>query len=222
LLTVLPLALGAAISPTFLVLQIVVLSGGPGSLARGWALALGSMSMLALISLGGLSVLSTLPDVSTGKRSVYEGVLMVLAGVTLLGVAAWFWRRPPRENTGTSRFAGIVDAKPPVMFGIGAARLAINASTLALYIPALHAITRSAVILPVKILCFAVLFLITEAAVLAPVVAVTIMGDSARPALARIHDAIEHNERRLTIAVALLFGIALLGLGIRVLLSPGG
>ena len=43
---VLPLALGAAVSPTLLALQLLVLSGGGHRLARAWALAAGSALVL--------------------------------------------------------------------------------------------------------------------------------------------------------------------------------
>jgi hypothetical protein len=212
---VLPLAIGAAISPTFLAMQVVVLtSGAPGALARGWALAAGSMSMLLLISFGGLSLLSQLPDFQTGQPSLIQAVILAVGGVALL-VAAWVIRRRPVTHK-DSMLTRVVDADPPVLFLIGAARLAVNATTLALYIPALHVITNSTVSLVVKALAFLTLFVITEVAVLGPVLAVTVMGERATPLLTRVHEAIERRSRVLTLATCLAFGGLLLVLAVRI------
>ena len=58
LAAVLPLALGAAISPTLLALQLLVLSGTTHRLARAWALVAGSALVLAAFSLLCVTALS--------------------------------------------------------------------------------------------------------------------------------------------------------------------
>jgi hypothetical protein len=219
ILQVLPLALGAAISPTFLAMQMVILTGDePRALRRAWALAAGSMSMLLVLSFGGLSLLSSLPDGGTGKPSYPQAAILTIAGTALLVLAAAVWRRPTSHRQ--SRLMGrIVDARPSVLFGIGAARLAVNATTLALYIPALHTITHSTVDIVVKALVFLMLFAITEIAVVGPVLVVTLMGERAKPVLSRIHLAIQKRSRVLTVAVCLVFGLVLLVLGVRTFLQ---
>lgn len=113
----------------------------------------------------------------------------------------------------------VVDAKPPVLFGIGLLRLVINATTLALYVPALHSITQSSENLVVKALAFVMLFVITEIAVVGPVLAVTLLGERAKPVLTGIHEAIERHSRELTLTTCVVFGVVLLVLGVRVLLQ---
>lgn len=218
-LQVLPLALGAAISPTFLAMQMVILtSDAPGSLRRGWALAAGSMGMLLLISFGGLSALSALPDVRTGQPSYVQAAIYAVAGVLLLSLGLVIHRRPVSHHP-SAIMSRVVDAGPPVLFAIGAGRLAINATTLALYIPALHAITHSTVDSVVKGLVFVMLFAITEVAVVGPVLTVTLLGDRAKPMLTTIHRAIEKRSRALTVGVCLVFGSALIVLAARVFLQ---
>jgi hypothetical protein len=60
LASVLPLAIGAAISPTLLALQLVVLTGATKPLARAWVVAVGSALVLATYSVLGLTVLQHL------------------------------------------------------------------------------------------------------------------------------------------------------------------
>lgn len=211
ILQVLPLALGAAMSPTFLAMQVVVLtSPAPGALRRGWALALGSMTMLLLLTFGGVSLLSSLPTFGPVGNTWTEAVLFALAGVALLAVAAFEWRRPAGHKD--SMLEKLVDARPPFIFGVGALRLAVNASTLALYIPALHLITASRSPLPVKVVAFLLLFLITETAVLAPVLAVSIAGERAKPVLTTIHERIQEYAKPATVALCSAFAAVLLGL----------
>lgn len=212
-LQVLPLALGAAMSPTFLAMQVVVLTGpAPGALRRGWALAAGSMSMLLLISFGGVSLLNSLPQLHADGPTWTQAVIMALAGVALLLVAGRVQRRPKAHKE--TVLDTLVDAKAPFIFVAGAARLAVNASTLALYIPALHVITSSTVDDLVKGLAFLMLFLITEAAVLGPVVAVTLAGEEAKPVLQRIHNRLEEDAKPLTVITCAGFGVVLIGLAL--------
>lgn len=212
-LQVLPLALGAAMSPTFLAMQVVVLtSPAPGALRRGWALAAGSMSMLLLISFGGVSLLNSIPVLHTDGPTWTQAVILVVAGVALLLVARQVHRRPKERRD--SILDKLVDAEPPFIFAAGAVRLALNASTLALYLPALHIITSADVDLVVKGLAFLMLFLITETAVLGPVLAVTIAGDKAKPVLTRIHDRMEQLSKPLTVGTAAGFGVVLIGMAL--------
>ncbi len=212
-LQVLPLALGAAMSPTFLAMQVVVLtSPAPGALRRGWALAAGSMAMLLLISFGGVSLLNSIPVLHTDGPTWTQAVILAVAGAALLLVGRHVQRRPKEHKD--SILEKLVDAKPPFIFVAGAARLAVNASTLALYIPALHIITSATVDIFVKGLAFLMLFLITEIAVLGPVVAVSIAGENAKPVLTRIHDRMEEYSKPVTVVTCVGFGVVLLGLAV--------
>ena len=205
---VLPLAIGAAMSPTFLAIQILVLtSEAPGALRRGWALALGSMSMLLLISFGGFSLLDYLPRIKISE-SWSLVVLLVLASVVLMFVSRHEARRPPGHKAG--KLDKALDASPIVIFGVGALRLLINASTLALYLPALHIISNADVNIATKAVAFLLLFLITELAVLAPVLSVTLLGDRAKPTLLKIHDGIDHWSKPVMVWTCRVFAVVLL------------
>ena len=102
-------------------------------------------------------------------------------------------RRPQRRHS--KLMSSVGDARPPLLFAIGALRLLVNATTLALYIPALHAITHSTVDVAAKALVFLMLFAITEIAVVGPVLAVTLLGDRAKPVLTGIHETIDKHSR---------------------------
>ena len=219
LLHVLPFALGAAMSPTVLTAEILILSGGEGALKRGWALAIGRMSALFVVGFFGLQLLALLPDFSTGQPSLFEAVLFVLAGLVLLVIAYLEWRRrhdPPKPSKVMN---DLVDARPIyiLLFGIG--WMFVNMSTLALYVPALHVITSSPTNDVAKILVFIVLFVVTSAVVLVPVLAVTFYGDRAEAVLARVHEWVNRHSHLVVIVVSGGFGIALIGIGLGAFVS---
>lgn len=211
-LQVLPLALGAALSPAVFTVQMLVLSSGPGALRRAWALALGRMVALAAVSVGGVSLLAHLPDFRTGQPSWPEAAIVAVAGVVLLAVA---WREARAHQAASDRASrwsrGFADLPPAALFAFGAGWMLVNVSTLALYLPALHLITSSAAAVGVQALALAELFVLTSAVVLVPVLAVTLGGDRVRPWLDRVHDWVQRESRHITVWVCALLGIGLLG-----------
>ena len=216
LLQVLPLALGAALSPTLLALQLVILTGGKGATVRAWALALGRMTSLAIITVGGASLLARLPDVNTGslRHSPYAAAILAVGGLVLLAVA-FREHRHPRDSHHTSRLTSrVIDAPAPALFAFGAGWMFVNASTLALYIPALHAITRSQAAEIGKLGVVTILFLLTSAAALLPPLAVTVFGDSVRPRLDAMQRWITAHGHSMSVAVTAGFGALLVVLAV--------
>lgn len=212
----LPLAVGAAISPTLLVIQVAILSGTGPALARSWALAAGRMTSLALITLGGTSLLARLPDFDRGSRpSTPLGVVLVAAGAVLLFVTAREARRGPGKPPGTDgeRSRRFASAPPPYLFVFGAAWMLVNASTLALYIPGMHVVSHAQVDWAVRVAALVVLFLFASSAALVPPLLVTLFGDEVRPRLVAVRDAVTRRDHMIRIVIAGGFGTALVGFG---------
>lgn len=222
ILSVLPLALGAAMSPTLLVLQLAILTGPYHPLQRAWALAIGRMLSLAVITFGGASLLARLPDFNTGflTKSPYAGVIFLTAGVVLVALAGWHWHRGARRSgtDGDSDKKGMTSrllrTPAPALFVFAAAWMFVNASTLALYIPALHNITRSSANIAGKGVALLLLYLLTSAVVLVPPLLVTVFGDSIRPRLKQLQEWLEKHSHTISLVVLGVFGVALIGLGI--------
>jgi hypothetical protein len=207
LLSVLPLAVGAAISPTLLALQLLVLTGSTKPVARAWALAAGSALVLALFALLGLTLLNHLHPAEHHHRSLRGAVIMFIAAGLLAALAIRTLRhRPLPADEHTSRTAGRLETAPTYWFvGVGAVGMVLNFSTLILFLPALHEITRSTATLAARTVVFAVLFVVTLAPVLAPVSLVAVLGDRAAPALAATHTFVTRHSRQIGIAIELVF-----------------
>jgi hypothetical protein len=217
LATVLPLAIGAAISPTLVGLQLLVLTGTTKPVARAWALALGSALVLAAFSLLGLTVLDHLHPAEHGHRSLRGAAIMFVAAGLLATLAVRsIARQPtPAERHSSRTSDRLATAPTPWFVGVGALGMVVNFYTLLLFLPALHEITRSPVGLAGRSVTFALLFLITLLPVLLPVGLVAVLGHRADPALAATHAFVERHSRQIGIVIEVIFALYLVvrGLG---------
>jgi hypothetical protein len=217
LVSVLPLAIGAAISPTLLALQLLVLTGTTKPLARAWALAAGSALVLAVFSILGLTVLNHLHPVEHDHHSVHGAVIMFIGSglLALLAVRSLLRGPTPAEQQKT-RTAKRLESAPTYWFvGVGAIGMVVNFSTLVLFLPALHEITRSSADLVARSTAFALLYIITLAPVLAPAGLVTILGQRAGPALEITHAFVTRHARQIGVVIEAVFAayLALKGVG---------
>jgi threonine/homoserine/homoserine lactone efflux protein len=131
---IVPLALGAAISPVIFLLQLAALTG-PRPIARGSALMAGAAATLIVVSTIGVLV----GDTGFSTRETLQAVINIAFGVLLIAVGLSALR-PPRPK------APKTDARPPSVRGsffAGVGGMASNVTTFALYIPALALIAGS-------------------------------------------------------------------------------
>jgi hypothetical protein len=215
LVSVLPLAIGAAISPTLLALQLLVLTGATKPLARAWAVAAGSALVLAAFSVVGLTVLGRLQPATHGHHSLRGAVIMfIAAGLMAFLAVRSLIRRPTPAEQQKSRTAGRLETAPTYWFvGVGAIGMVVNFSTLVLFLPALHEITRSSAGLLVRGVVFVLLYVITLLPVVVPVGLVTILGERADPALEATHAFVNRHARQIGIVIEVVFAIYLVGKG---------
>lgn len=199
---VLPLALGAAISPTLLAAQLVTLSRKTAPIGRAWALAAGCAVVLAAFS-----VLALLVARSTGGSSSPSeaGAIVKLAAAVLLVVlGVCSLRRPPRQATA-------VRTSPHPRgrsFVLGAGLMLTNFSSIVLFFPAMHEIGISHVSLGGEVAVFLLLYLITLLPVIGPPLVVTLLGPRATPLLEKLNRLFADHRRG--IGAVLCFGFAAL------------
>jgi hypothetical protein len=210
LASVLPLAVGAAISPTLLALQLLVLTGKTKPVARAWALVAGSALVLAAFSVLGLTVLNHLhPDHHHG--SVRDAVIMFVAAALLAALAVRsLVHRPTSGEQQTPRTAARLSNAPTAWFvGAGAIAMVVNFSTLVLFLAALHEITRSSVSLVGRGVAFSLLFVITLLPVLLPVVLVMALGQRSQPPLQAVRSLVTRHARQIGVVIEVVFAVYL-------------
>ena len=217
LVAVLPLALGAAVSPTLLALQLLVLSGSTHRLARAWALALGAALVLGVFSVLCVTALQRVRPQHHDPRSATDAAVLLGSGA-LLGLVAVrsLVRRPTVGERHTSRIAGRLESAPTGWFvGVGAVGMVVNFSTLLLVLPAVHEITRAPATPTEKVVVFLVLYVIVLLPVLLPVGLATALGARADGLLDATNVWIGRHARTIGIAVELVFAVYLVVKGVR-------
>lgn len=209
LLSVLPLAIGAAVSPTALVVELLVLSSKQRPRAKAWAYAIGFAAvMLAAVTLF-LTVSHQAAQVKgpSDTDRIVDGVAALL--LALVGVRSLLPRATPGEKHTSKVAARIAQAGPGFYLGVGAFTMLINFSTLILLAPACHEITRSTAALDVKVAATVMLVLIALLPVLLPVLAVTLLGARADAVLARVNVLVTQHSRQINAAVCLVLAALL-------------
>ena len=200
---VLPLALGAAITPTIVGVQVLTLSAPRSPLKRAWLLAAGCAVVLLVESAIALALAGGTgwSDGSSTPGAIVKLVaasLLVLLGVRTLrrrgkGEAPAPAKRPDEPRLGRS-------------LALGAGLMATNFSSLLLYFPAMHEIGSSDAGTTAQIVAFVLVFAITMLPAVGPPLVVGLLGERARPPLERLNHAF--TEHRDQIGAAVCFGFA--------------
>jgi hypothetical protein len=193
---VIPLALGAAVSPVLLFGAVAAMTG-ERPLARGAAFALGAA--LPLVGLTAVALILgralSLPEASNAVKGAIDigfGVLLVALGVRAL-------LRAPQPTAKARRQD---DLPPRRLIGLGAGLMASNVTTIALYLPAMKLIGESGVATADKAVVVAAVFLITLAFVLVPLGVVAVAPNAAGRALSATGAWLSAHRRRLTIVIS--------------------
>jgi threonine/homoserine/homoserine lactone efflux protein len=201
---VIPMALAAAISPVIFLLQLNTLTGSR-ALARGSALTAGAAVVLIVLSTIGVA----LGDTGFSTNEQLQAVINLAFGVLLVTVGVRALLRPPAPTPSKEeKGQGVVGS-----FLAGAAAMASNVTTFALYTPALALIAGSGLPLGQRGLATLIIFLITLMVAWVPLVlAAAVPAASSRllPALGRWMTA---NNRWIQVVLGFGFGIWLVAKG---------
>jgi uncharacterized membrane protein YfcA len=205
---VVPLALGAAISPVLFLLQLNALTGAR-PIARGAALTAGA----AIVLIVGSTVGVALGGTGFSERETLQAIINIAFGVLLLAVGLRALLRPPKPKPKPTE----PDTRPKSIrsaFLAGAGGMASNVTTFALYIPALALIAGSNLPLGQRGLAGLIILLITLMVAWLPLllaVAVPSASDRLLPALGNWMNA---NNRWIQVVLCFGFGVWLLAKGL--------
>jgi hypothetical protein len=135
---VLPLALGAAVSPLLLVGQMRTLTAPGSGLKQSWAYATGSALVVGGWAMVGLGSGGSLPDrPAAGADPISAGLHLVLAAV-LLAIGFRSLHRDGATEPPAPAAPSLAGS-----FAMGVALMAGNLTSLVLYLPALQDLARS-------------------------------------------------------------------------------
>jgi hypothetical protein len=208
---VIPLALGAAISPLVFVGGIAVMTG-PGPLRHGCAFAIGAaLPLLALTVIAvALGHALSLPEASDSVKGWIDIGLGLVLG--LLGLRGLTRRSKPPQPKQRPEGRGLGR-----LVAMGAGLMVTNVTTLALYIPAMKLIEASGVSVPEEAAAIAIVLVISLALVLIPLSVVALAPKESERLLTRAGDWLGAHHRTIAIALCFGFGALLLAKGITTL-----
>lgn len=201
-----PLALAAAISPVLFLLQLNTLTG-PRPISRGAALTAGAAVVLIVVSTIGVALGGT----GFSGRETLQATINILFGVLLILVGLRALLRPPKPKPPEP------DEKPKGVgrsFVAGAAGMASNVTTFALYIPALALIAGSGLPPGQRSLAGLIILLITLMIVWVPLVVAAVVPGATTRLLPALGGWMTRNNRWIQVVLCFGFGIWLLVKGV--------
>jgi hypothetical protein len=212
---VLPLAIGAAVSPTILIVVLLVLGSPAHPRARGVAYAAGAITVLLVLTAISLVFLRRsvvghpASDPIYGWIDIGFGVLMALVGVRALLTT-------PKPKSRPTEGA---DASPRLgrFYGLGLAMMVSNFSTLVLFVPAMKDVAVASVGVGAKAAVVVLALAIASVLAWAPVVMDLIAPNAAGRVLSPLNAFMTRHERAVTVTVCFVFTIVLIAKGARAL-----
>lgn len=198
---VLPLALGAALSPTVLTV-IVLLLAGAKSRRDAVAFAIGTLAVSIAIGVAMLFVFNqTLQGHHAGTKSSSAIIDIVLGGVLLVLALREVVVAPKAKEPKARHKLGVGAA-----FVLGMLVMAANFSSLVLYLAALKEIVRADVATASELVVTAAFIVIMLLAVELPLLLTVVAPGSSERLLTNIGATVKRNSRAITIVVLVIFG----------------
>jgi len=199
-----------------LTVAVLTISSPRRGLARGFALALGVLAAITVLTALGLTVLSHTTSHPTATKAAVSDAIDVTVGLVLLALAlkGSLDRRtaqPTGDGADNSQRApmGLM-----ATFGAGAALMVGNVTSIILYIPAMKEIAKSDVSDSAKAVTTIIVMLITALPVLLPLAVRLAAPRSSQRWLASLNEFISKHHHSLIVGVEVVFGIYLLAKGL--------
>ena len=216
---VLSLAVGVALSP-LPIIAVVLMLGTPRARINGPAFVAGWVLGLAVVGTLVLVVAGSAGATSGGGPANWVGILELVLGVALLGLALRQWRGRPKESETAAlpKWMRSLDSFTPTRsLAIAAALAGINPKNLLLTVAAAAAIAQTGASTGSQAAALAVFVLIATLGVGAPVVLYFVLGERAARMLESLKAWLAANNATIMTVLLLLIGAKLIGDGISVL-----
>ena len=210
LVVVLPYALGAAVSPFLLTVEVLILASGKQPKLRAWLYCLGA----AIVTAGFITV------IALGMRSLHDGSspgivhrsIEFTLGVVLLllAIRTYFHKAKPGDEHEDRVQRIIQDGKPWAFFVIGVLAMITNLSSLVIIIPGVRAVQDTDTALTLRVAAFAILTVVTLLPAVVPVALVTVLGSRADGILRALNTFVTKHNKIITVAICAVVAVVLI------------
>jgi hypothetical protein len=211
-----PLGIAAALTPTLLALQLLVVAGDHW-VRRSLAVAIANELAFAIVIGLVLAGLAQLPDQGTGVMGPIDRWLRISCGTLLLVSSVYFfWPHPglsARVRSSIERRSR--NASVWIFFGLGFYFSITDFSSFLVLIPALHVITVSTAVLATKVVVVIIVLALALMPTWLPPSARLLLGRRITPALTRMYAFVMEYQFQIVGVVAVVFGLFLLVSGLR-------
>jgi hypothetical protein len=212
---VIPLSLGAAVSPTVLALILVIL-GGKRAIARGAAFTAGVFTVLAGLTLIGLTFshsASSNPANADIAKNIdgFAGILLLLIALTTI-LRTRLHRDDPADDPKPKP-----ETNPSLhrAYLLGIVMMLVNFSTILLYLPAMREISDSRVAFDQKTIAVILAILITSVTATIPLLVRVVAPGPAERAFTSLHALVSRHQRQIGLVIEIGFGVYLLFKAVR-------
>lgn len=210
---VIPLALGAAISPLLLIVQVYVLSGGRQPIIRALSVTVG-----ALIALGGFTLILVFffhgTSALSGGKSTTSAYIHFGAALLLLLLGLRNLKNRDKDSSSANRAKKIADARSSTFLVVGIVIMLFNVTSLVLIAPAIHDIEAASVSTSDKVLAYILLMVIALLPLAAPLIVTVAMGSKSAPFLAKLNQFVTDHNAVINACVCFGFAVYLLVNGV--------
>jgi len=208
-LRVLPLALGAAVSPTMLAVVLLLLTVRDSGRKLAIAFAVGAAIPLAAITVATMTIWRAAENRAQHPNAVSAGIDLAF-GVVLLLLGLRMMLTKPAEHEHAPRTYGVRTA-----FVFGVVIMATNFSSLLLDLPALKIVVGADDPVGAKVAATSVILGFTMLPAVLPIVFAYAIPGVADTVFSRLRDSVTRHQRAIGVALAFIFGAYLLVKGAR-------
>ncbi len=215
-LHVLPLLIGAAISPVATIGMIAVLTTKDSPKLKGFTYLVGAIIPLLLIGVPGIFLFANIQF--KPSNSNVSSVIDLVAGLLLLALAVKnFFKKPAHQSANKAK--NHKQLGPAKSLALGTALMITNFSTIVLFLPAVKDIAVSSLdsIEKMSVLFISIPVVMTMIAF--PLIIAIVLPGSSKSVLERLRVFMTRHNKAIIQAMLLVFGVYLLAKGFGIIAS---
>lgn len=205
-----PMILGAMLAPIWLIIVLLMLASS-GGLAKASAFVLGTTATrLAQGALFG-ALLAASPDAAAGSdggKSPFVATLLLMVGILLLIAAYHKWRKEDDPDDPPPKWIQSINQLTPLKaLGMGAMLIGVGVKMWVFTLSALGVIRAEELSQSQSIVAYLLYVLLAQILLISAVAISAVAPGIAGPLLTRMNDWLGRNNRPISIAMALIFGL---------------